>query len=46
MERYADGLKSAMSFSGSFTIKEFQDKAVFLPITAHAALENTAHGLI
>ncbi len=43
---YVMGLRSAMSYSGAFNIKEFQNKVLFQQITASGILEGGAHGLI
>lgn len=45
-ERFEMGLKSAMSYTGAFTIKDFQDRAIFTILTQNGVSENGAHGLI
>lgn len=46
VERYTMGLKSAMSYTGAKTIKEFQDKAILTVLTQNGLIENGAHGLV
>lgn len=46
VERMIMGLKSAMSYTGAFNVKEFQEKAIFTPITNNGVIENGAHGLV
>ena len=46
VERYVMGLKSAMSYSGAKTIKEFQERAIFTLITQNGVKENGAHGIL
>lgn len=46
VEKYVMGLKSAMSYSGAKTLREFQDRAVFTLITQNGVAENGAHGLV
>lgn len=46
VEKYMMGLKSAMSYSGAFDIKEFQTRAIFTVMTQNGVNENGAHGLV
>ncbi len=46
VKSFAMGLRSAMSYSGASTIKEFHRKAKFVRITQNGKTENTAHGLV
>lgn len=46
VEKYVMGLKSAMSYTGAFNIKDFQTKAVFTILTQNGVAENGAHGLV
>lgn len=39
------GLRSALSYSGAFNIKEFQEKAKFVRVTSNSYIEGTPHGL-
>jgi IMP dehydrogenase/GMP reductase len=45
VEKYAHGLRSAMSYSGAHTIEEFQRKATFVQVTVNGAIE-AGHRLI
>lgn len=38
------GLRSAMSYVGARTIKEFQEKAQFIEISTNSVIEGSAHG--
>lgn len=40
------GLRSAMSYTGARTIKEFQAQVIFVPVTSIGVRENGAHGLV
>ncbi|MEP7103685.1 MAG: guanosine monophosphate reductase [Candidatus Dojkabacteria bacterium] len=46
VEKYIMGLKSALSYTGAFNIKDFQTKSVFTIVTQNGLAENGAHGLI
>jgi IMP dehydrogenase len=45
-ERFAMGLKSAMSYSGASNITQFQKKRKFVRVTSSGIRENGAHGLV
>ena len=40
------GLRSAMSYSGARTVKDFHEKAIFMQVSQSGQLESTAHGLV
>ncbi len=46
VQTYAMGLRSAMSYSGAFTIPEFHDRALFMQVSQSGQLESTAHGIV
>lgn len=46
VERYVMGLKSAMSYTGAFTISEFWERAVFTLITQNGVIENGIHSIV
>ncbi len=46
VENYVMGLKSAMSYVGARSIRDFQEKAVFSILTQNGVAENGAHGLV
>ncbi len=45
-ERYAMGLRSALSYSGAKDIIQFQSKAEFLKLSPSSIYENGTHGLV
>lgn len=45
VQRYAMGLRSAMSYTGARNIKEFQEKVLFMQVTQSGQVEAGAHGL-
>jgi IMP dehydrogenase len=45
VQRFAMGLRSAMSYSGTRTISEFQEKAQFLQVTQNGVNEAGAHAI-
>lgn len=44
MQEFEAALRSAMSYSGAYDIKEFQERAEFIEITPAGATESQAHG--
>lgn len=44
MERWSDGIRSGLSYSGSYTIKEFHRKSRFIKITSNGLEQARAHG--
>jgi IMP dehydrogenase/GMP reductase len=44
--KYAMGLRSAMSYSGAFNIKEFQEKAKFMHVSMAGIVEGGTHGFV
>jgi IMP dehydrogenase len=46
VEKLTMGLRSAMSYSGAFTVNEYQEKVIFFTVTQSGFKENGAHGLI
>ena len=45
LNQLAGGLRSAFSYSGSHTMKEFKEKARFVRVTSNSYVEGTPHGL-
>jgi IMP dehydrogenase len=43
---YTMGLRSAMSYSGAFSIPEFHEKALFMQVSPSGIAEGGAHGLV
>lgn len=46
VERLSMGLRSAISYSGGFNVREFQEKVTFVQITQNGVKENGAHGIV
>lgn len=46
VNRFSMGLRSAMSYTGAFTIKEFQEKVIFMQVTQSGQVESNPHGLV
>lgn len=44
LDRLMAGLRSALSYSGAKTLKEFRDRAKFIRITHNSYIEGTPHG--
>jgi len=42
--KLSNGLRSALSYSGSHNLKEFREKAIFVRVTPGGHLEGTPHG--
>lgn len=46
VRQFEHGLRSAMSYSGAYTVPEFHKKAVFMQVSTSSQVESTAHGLV
>jgi IMP dehydrogenase len=46
VQRYNMGLRSAMSYSGSWNVEEYHEKVQFVHVSAVGILESGAHGLV
>jgi IMP dehydrogenase len=45
LQGYASGIKSGMSYSGAYNLKELREKAKFIQITNSGFKESNVHGI-